>query len=142
MPSDPTGSYNIDLTNSLERAVLLDALDAVAIHQSFVIQNLEYECVEGSEYWETITLNKIDELRVIEHFDANEHAELDNLVNLIRILTESQFLNKLKSKFTVSYFFLYQRHYLINETFVFFKLIFVKLIFNAVICYATYNGLP
>lgn len=100
---DPTGSYNIDLTNPLERAVLLDALDAVAMHQSFAIQDFEYECVEGSEYWENISLFKIDELRLVEHFDSNEHAELDSLVKLLQILTEAQFLDKLKSSFIVSF---------------------------------------
>ncbi len=106
--ADPTGTYNIDLSNAFDRAVILDALDAVAMHQSLVISEylFDYAAAEDDKQsasnWESIELHKFNELRSTAFFDHHEMTEIDSLLKLRASLTSPILLQSIRAKFQVS----------------------------------------
>ena len=105
--ADPAGTYNIDLSNPFDRAVLLDALDAVAMHQSLVISEYLFDYAAGGEFqpenWETIELHKFNELRATAFFDTNETTEIESLVKLRAHLATPSLIQAIKTKFKVTF---------------------------------------
>lgn len=68
-------------------------MDAVALHQSLVIEEFQYSYDDND--LKDYVLTKFDEKRPAEHFDRNEVYELDSLLRMQRTLSNEKVKSKL-----------------------------------------------
>jgi hypothetical protein len=94
--NDPTGAYDINLSNGFDRAILLDAMDSVAMHQSLAIEGFEYSYDSNILDME---LTRFDEKRSVETFDRHENQEIDALHRMHRTLSNDRVKSKLIATF-------------------------------------------
>lgn len=108
--SDPSGSYDINLSNGFDRAILLgtfpaalllflsmilvvlDAMDAVAMHQSLGIEGFQYS-YEGNDL--NMCITKFNEKKLPDTFDRHENEEVDSLNRMHRILSNDNVKKKM-----------------------------------------------